>query len=963
MNKTLTMYRGPFLLCLLGVCLSLSLSAQDYRTVDGSNNNLANPNWGTANAPIQRVLSNGYEDGISSPAGTARPNPRFISNTLFEQNASINDAMALSDFIWVFGQFIDHDLVAIGNDVTEPVNIPIDFDDPDFNPGGAIPGIEIKMFRSHAAAGTGTGPNNPRNHTNEITSWIDGSAVYGSDNSRANWLRSFSDGKLKTSAGNLLPYNTTTGEYTDPVDVQAPPMADDVGFASRLFVAGDVRANEQPLLTAMHTLFVREHNRICDELIAANPTWNDEEIYQHARKIIGGLIQAVVYEEWLPAMGVHLPAYGGYDDTQNGTIMNVFSAAAFRLGHTLLSSQLLRLDNNGEELPEGNLTLLHSFFNPGVIPDVGGIDPFFKGMGTQIQQELDCKMIEDVRSFLFGPPGAGGLDLAAININRGRERGLPDFNTIREDLGLTPYTTFLELNPDVDIAAEMENAYLDLNDIDPWVGMLAEYHMPNALFGETVMEIMERQFSGLREGDRFYYENDPILTTDEKAEIKSTTLRMIIMRNTDIELMQENVFLAMPHDSICNPLALQATISGGVATEASAPIGNVDIEIKDIYNNVSSLTTGPNGLYDFPDLASCSYYRITPRKDGNDRNGVSVVDLVLISRHLIGIQPFTSPYQFIAADTDNNKDLNTFDIINLQRLLLYIDDELEQNTSWRFVDLDYDFLDPQNPLVEDFPVYRLTEMLREDELFNFMGIKIGDLNDSADPAFSNEGANDREFSENIYFQTEEQVFEAGEQVSVALSPEDLTNILAFQFTVEYDANILEFVQLEGLADNAFALAGKKGALTMLWNSYAEKAPEVISLQFVANAPGRLSDVFSLNSSQLAAEAYDEQLEATGLLLEFTGTEEAPQVFQLYQNQPNPFVGATNVRFYLPATGDAKLTVFGLNGQKIMEQEEIFEKGNHEVRLSSDLFSAPGVYYYQLDTAFGSETGKMIRIAK
>lgn len=956
------MYR-PFLLCLLGVCLSLPLSAQEYRTIDGSNNNLANPTWGTAHEPIQRALSNGYEDGISAPTGTARPNPRFISNALFEQNGLIDDPRQLSAFIWVFGQFIDHELVAVGNDVTEPVNIPIDFDDPDFNPGGAIPGIEIKMFRSQAVAGTGTGVNNPRNHANEITSWIDGSAVYGSDVSRANWLRSFSNGKLKVSAGNLLPYNTTTGEFTDPIDPNAPHMADDVGFASRLFVAGDDRANEQPLLAVMHNLFVREHNRICDELIIEHPTWNDEQLYQHARKIVGGLIQAVVYEEWLPAMGVHLPPYNGYDETVNGTIMNVFSAAAFRLGHTLLNSQLLRLDSNGEELPEGNLTLLHAFFNPEVIPEVGGLDPYFKGMATQIGQQLDCKVIEDVRSFLFGPPGAGGLDLAAININRGRERGLPDFNTIREDLGLTPYTTFLELNPDVDVATEMENTYLDLNDIDPWVGMLAEYHMPDALFGETVMEIMVRQFRGLREGDRFYYENDPDLSAEEKAEIKSTTMRMIIMRNTNIELMQENVFLAMPHDSICNPLALQATISGSLATEAATPIANVEVEIKDIYNNASSLTTSANGQFDFPDLASCNYYRVTPRKDGDDRNGVSVLDLVMISRHLIGLDPFTSPYKFIAADTDNNKELNTFDIINLQRLLLFIDDELEHTNSWRFVDLDYDFLDPQNPLADDFPEYRLTEMLSEDELFNFMAIKVGDINDNADPDLDQANANDREFSESIYFQTEEQVFAAGDQVSVVLSPEDLTQILAFQFSLEYDTEVLEFVALDGLAHTAYAHAGRKGALTVLWNSYAEKAPEAIKLQFVANAPGRLSDVFSLNSSLLAAEAYDEQLQATGINLEFSGSEEAPQVFQLYQNQPNPFVGATNVRFYLPASGDAKLTVYGLNGQKIMEQEETFAKGNQEVHLTNDLFAAPGVYYYQLDTAFGSETGKMVRIGK
>lgn len=962
MNNIFLLHK-PLSLCLLGLLFCLTANAQDNRTIDGSNNNLANPTWGAAHEQLQRVVSNGYEDGIASPAGSARPNPRFLSNLLFDQTTSIGAQLKLSDFIWVFGQFIDHEVVEVSNDPTDPVHIPINFDDPDFNPGGAIPGIEIRMFRADPAVGTGTDPNNPRNPNNDLTSWLDGSAIYGSELDWANWLRTFSDGKLKTSAGNLLPYNTTTGEFTDPIDPTAPPMADDVGFAARLFVAGDNRVNEQPLLIAMHTLFVREHNRVCDELIAAHPSWTDEQLYQHARKIVGGILQQITFEEWLPAMGVHLPEYTGYDETLNGTIMNVFSAAAFRLGHTLLNSSLRRLDANGEEIPEGNLTLLHSFFNPAVIPDVGGLDPYFKGMATQIGQELDCKVIEDVRSFLFGPPGAGGLDLVAININRGRERGLPDFNTIREDIGLTPYTTFLEINPDVDVANELENAYLDLNDIDPWVGMLAEHHMPNALFGETVMKIMELQFTGLREGDRFYYENDAALSQDEKDEIAATTMRMVVMRNTGIELMQENVFLAMPHDSICNPLSLQATISGDIADESGATINNVNIEIKDIYNATTNATTGTDGHYDFPDLESCKYYRVTPELDGDDRNGPSISDIILISRHLVGLQPLDSPYKYIAGDVDNNGVVNTFDIIELQRLLLFIDDELKHTTSWRFVDSDYVFQNTSNPLADDFPEFRLTEMLSEDKLFNFVGVKVGDVDGTADPSAASSQAANRSFSDYLTFQVDDQSFETGDLVSVELSPEELAGVLGFQLSLEYDREVLEFIELSGWDKNTFAHSSKNSVLNILWNSYSQELPESIRVTFTALSSGRLSDVLELSEDYIAAEALDENFEAMGVNLEFFGVEEAPMNFHLAQNHPNPFTAGTNVRFYLPAKGEVTLTVFGLNGQKIMVQEEVYSKGNQEIELTSDLFTAPGVYYYQLDSAFGSESGKMIRISK
>ncbi len=962
MNKTLTMYK-PLLFWFIAICSWGSLSAQEYRTIDGTNNNISNPTWGAAQHDLQKWVSNGYEDGVSLPAGSARPNPRLLSNILFDQTGvTVGDALELSDFIWVFGQFIDHEAVEVSSDPTEATNIPVDFDDPDFNPGGAIPGVEIKMFRSAEAVGTGTDVNNPRNVNNEITSWIDGSAVYGSDQDRATWLRSFSDGKLKVSDGNLLPYNTTTGQFVDPIDLDAPHMADDVGFASRLFVAGDNRANEQPLLIAMHTLFVREHNRLCEEIIANNPGWSDEQIYQHARKIVGGLIQNVAFYEWLPAMGVHLPDYTGYDETTNGTVANVFSAAAFRLGHTLLNSSLMRLDSNGEVIPEGNLTLLHAFFNPSVIPAVGGLDPYFKGMAVQVEEALDCKVIEDVRSFLFGVPGAGGLDLVAININRGRERGLPDFNTIREDLGLTPYTTFLELNPDPATAAELESAYTDLNDIDPWVGMLAEHHMPNALFGETVMEIMSRQFSALRDGDRFYFENDPDLSAQEKTDIKAATLRMIIMRNTGIEIMQENVFLAMPHDSVCDAQGIQADISGTIANQDNEEINNVNVEIKDIYNVSSTISTGANGQFDFADLESCNYYRITPSLDEGYRNGTSILDIVLISRHLIGLQALSSPYQHIAADVDGNGTVSTFDMIDLQRLLLFIDNEFPNNTSWKFVDADYTFNDPQNPLGEDFPEYRISEMLSENELFNFVGIKIGDIDGSANPGFDSNDAQNRDLSEQLLFQTEEQVFAAEELVYVDLDADDISNILAFQFTLDYDEDVLEFLELENWDNGSYSHSGTQSALTVLWNSYQQEATS-IRLKFKAKTPGRLSDAFALNSDLLSAEAYDDQLQAGSVELEFLGNEEAPQVFHLRQNQPNPFQEGTNIRFYLPASGSATLTLFGLNGQKILEQENTFSKGKQEINLESHLFSAPGVYYYQLDSAFGSETGKMVKIAK
>ena len=537
------------LICYI-LLLSTNTSAQIYRSYDGSNNNVDNSTWGAVDAQLIRIAPADYADGISEPKLDMthnRPNPRMISNRLFSQAATISNGLSLSDFTWAFGQFVDHDISLVENDPTENLsNIEIPSDDQFFTPGSTM-----HMSRSMAAEGTGTDIANPRQHANQITSFLDGSAVYGSDEVRANWLRTFEGGKLKTSPGDLLPWNTITGNQNDAIDFNAPFMADDTRSLTRYFVAGDVRANENPLLLSFHVLFLREHNRLCDELALAHPAWTDERIYQRARKLVGAFIQEIVFEEWLPAMGVELPNYNGYKANIDPTISNEFSAAAFRLGHTLINSNIIRMNNDGTDMQGGNITLKDAFFNPFVMILSGGVDPFFKGMATQVQQEMDCKVVDDVRNFLFGAPGQGGLDLAAININRGRERGIPSFNQIRQELGLPSVNSFYTLTHDQEVADVMQDVYGSIDNLDPWVGMISEHHVGSeALFGELIMTILEEQFQVLRDGDRYYYQVDDELTADQKEMVSNTTMRNLIMRNTNIDLMQDEVFRAMPHEMI-----------------------------------------------------------------------------------------------------------------------------------------------------------------------------------------------------------------------------------------------------------------------------------------------------------------------------------------------------------------------------------------------------------------------------
>ena len=958
--RLLRVMKKQIILSFILLFLSTVFFAQEVRNYDGSSNNLANPHWGATFSQLFRLVPADYGDGISTPAGQSRMNPRQISNALFAQNSPFADPLGLSDYVWVFGQFIDHDITLTNNNNNEPAMIPVNFPDPHFNPGGALPFVAIPMSRSKGMPGTGTDIQNPREHANEITAFIDGSAVYGSDAYRANWLRTFVGGKLKTSAGNLLPYNTKNGEVNDEVDIDAPEMADDVGFATRLFVAGDVRANENVLLTSFHTVFVREHNRICDELVIQYPDWSDEQVYQRARKIVGGIMQAITYEEWLPAMGVHLPAYSGYDETVNPSIYNGFSGAAYRMGHTLLSGQIRMMDNEGTE--HDPLSLRNAFFNPNALVENGGLDPFFKGMATQVQQNMDTKVVDDVRNFLFGAPGsgAGGLDLAAININRGRERGLPDLNSFRTALGLRPYTSFQEICDEPEVVQILSSIYTDVNDIDPWVGMLAETHMPGAILGETVMAFMHRQFSALRDGDRFYYENDPDLSAEEKAIIKSTKLSEVVMRNTGITLMQENVFEAMPHQEICGVFGPEASLQGTITNEFGFNILNVDVALSD-ENNVQLATTVADGFFTLDRIKTCQEFAVTLDKNDDYTNGVSTLDLVLILKHILGVELLNSPYKYIAADVNKSNAITTADLVEIRKVILGREATFSNNRSWRFVSADYNFED-DNPLDDDFQETFLINLAKDTDM-NFVGIKVGDVNVNADRTSPDVGllASESRSNESLVFAVEDMDLTAGETYAIPFQANSKTAIIGYQFTMNYDSKILDFQDFNSNTLTEANMSMKDGLILVSWNESEAVEPKDLefALRFTAKADGRLSELLAIQSKPTVAEAYNNDLEIMDLALQFTQPEVT--AYQLYQNQPNPFRGTTTIGFDLPENSSVVLKVFDVSGKQLYTTNGDFAKGYHTIDLNTENLNAIGILYYQLSTKFGTLTKKMMLV--
>ena len=502
-----------------------TLAAQSApRSLDGFGNNETNVEWGASGTMLLNRCRTAFTDSAGAMPTAGLPNARTVSNVLFAQEGERFSESGLNDLWWAFGQFLDHDITLTGNSAREFIGIAVPVGDPMFDPDSTGRAV-LPMSRSISVVdGDGL-----RRFENEITAFIDGSAVYGVDEARAAYLRAGTGGRMRLSAGGLPPLNTLTGEYAAPVDAGAPHMEGQRDPNQRLFVCGDVRANENGLLLALHTLWLREHNRIADSLARRDAGAGDEELYQDARTLVGAQLQHITYEEWLPALGVDVTAGPGYDPAVDPTIGNEFAAAAFRFGHTLVGRELWLVGEDGSHAGGSPLALRDAFFDPVAVLRTGGTDALLRGAARHRQQELDCGVVDDLRNFLFGAPGAGGLDLAAVNVNRGRDRGVARLNDLRRDMGMAPHADFGDVTGDPDLAARLRSVYGRVDSIEAWPGLLAEDREGGV--GPTLRALLDDQFARLRAGDRYFYAWDDRLDGDSRAWVRRQTLNAVLRRN------------------------------------------------------------------------------------------------------------------------------------------------------------------------------------------------------------------------------------------------------------------------------------------------------------------------------------------------------------------------------------------------------------------------------------------------
>ena len=473
----------------------------------------------------------------SCPTTSVLPNPRLVSAT-FHKDTDV-PSQVLSQFFTIFAQFVDHDItIAATYTVPDCCGTPSDIErcapitvsnDPFYPAGKCLNFARSLVFCEEI--GCATDP------MNSLTAYIDASQVYGSDNGNASSLRAFTLGKMAISGSNLLPI---------------------VGGA---FKGGDTRALENPALGAMHTIFVREHNRIAQLIKTKFPAWTDETVYQQTRRILIAEYQNIVFGEMLPlilgtdAVFTATTTSTTYDATVDASILNEFAVAAFRFGHTLLNGNFNRLDPASEVLLDSYL-LRFNFENDTLYkqnPDMG-MTTILKGLTTQRAQVFDQFLTKEVTQFLFSKQSDSflfGEDLVARNLQRGRDHSIQPWISYRVWCGFPTSDDWNILPADISAAkwATLRTLYSRVSDIDLFTGGLAEAPVTGGTVGKTFACIIQHQFQRFVSGDRYFFANPSTVGSkfypSQISALKNVKMRDILCKTSPtITQVQPEAFKA-----------------------------------------------------------------------------------------------------------------------------------------------------------------------------------------------------------------------------------------------------------------------------------------------------------------------------------------------------------------------------------------------------------------------------------
>ncbi|XP_068574237.1 thyroid peroxidase-like [Cebidichthys violaceus] len=500
------------------ICLQSPLNK--YRSISGLCNNRQNPLWGAANTPLVRWLPAEYEDGEREPKGWNRGR---LHNGF--QLPPTGDSITGAQSCMPFHRSTPACFVNCGSDIRQALQ---------------------------------------RQQMNAITSFIDASVVYGHTPRLEGFLRDLTGLNGKLAVNDQL-RDPKGRPYLPFVTTRPSACLQNLhGERVECFSAGDSRINEGLPLICLHTLWLREHNRIAEELKHMNAHWSPETIYQETRKIIGALHQIITMRDYVPkiigqeAFDYYIGPYRGYDPTTDPSASNVFATAAFRFGHATISPILRRLNESFQKHEHfGDLRLRNAFFSPWRIVKEGGIEPTLRGAFGAAASAGSANMLltEEITDRLVVLNVPQSMDLASLNLQRGRDHALPGYNDWRSFCGLGRIKTmdgFKEVVRDDRVAEKIARIYKHPENIDVWLGGLVENMLPGSRTGPLFACLIGKQMKALRDGDRFWWEAEGMFSQLQKAELLKSSLSRIICDNSDIrEVLPDSfTFGKYPYDYI-----------------------------------------------------------------------------------------------------------------------------------------------------------------------------------------------------------------------------------------------------------------------------------------------------------------------------------------------------------------------------------------------------------------------------
>lgn len=542
-----------------------------YRRLNGRCNNFhpGRSLWGSADYMLERILPPAYDNGISSSRivstdGRYLPSSRVVSEKMF---GDLHIPHRKHNVLMMqLGQFLTHDISRVKAEVinhkcclpddsnrspySHPACSPIRVSSKDcfysrFNVNCLhfVRSSMAPMDQCHVGYGR---------QVSEVTHFIDGSMIYGNSMQEVDELRVHQGGRLKS-----LVHKHTSNEL---------PLLD-VPFvctstATACFKAGDKRINQVLPLVALYTLFLREHNRIAQKLETYNPHWSDDILFQETRRIVIAEFQHIIYNEYLPKVVgpdyiemYNLHTSSGYSKFYNPkkkpALTNEFTTAAFRFGHSTVPGQF--------ELPKGIINTHETFFNPSAIVETEFFDDLFHGIMQQPMQSVDDMFTHSLTRYLNPEEGHPyGMDMVAINIQRGRDHAIQPYNHYLHLTGRDVKHIFEDFGPI--FGPKLAKLYWSPDDVDLYVGGILEQPVDGGVVGQTFAEIISDQFARLKAGDRYFYSNcrksNPgHFTNQQLQELQKITMAGIICANVNdrnsFEVAPEA--LNLPHASK-NPL-------------------------------------------------------------------------------------------------------------------------------------------------------------------------------------------------------------------------------------------------------------------------------------------------------------------------------------------------------------------------------------------------------------------------